>query len=74
MNRKARRNPKQPKRIKANFPPQTPPPLADFAINFRTGTKTVTLHIPHVELEKVAHLLYTGLKRAGITCSLEEKK
>ena len=74
MGRNNGKDPKQPKIIKANFPPATPPPLADFSLRFKTGTKIVILHIPHTELDKVAYLLYMGLKKEGITCSIEEKK
>jgi len=48
--------------------------LTDFVIHFKIGTKTVALHIPADELDKVAYMLYAGLKKEGIICSIEEEK
>jgi len=42
-------------------------------INSRTDTKTVIVHIPHTELNKIVRLLFKELKRGGIICSIAEK-
>ena len=78
------KKPKGPKRIVANFPaPKQPipapgpqkalPKVADFALNFTTEDKIISISVSVDQMEKFAGMFTALLKQAGIVYSKEEK-
>lgn len=61
------------KKIVANVKPTEAPKAVNFSINFNSGDKTTTLHIPNSEMCKVADFIQLALTNAGIVCVKEEK-